>query len=66
MRKQREAELFQKNFEVSISLFNIHHVVFELRKNKCLSHRQPGYNLWLSIQVFGCPILEYINIHVQR
>ncbi len=45
--------------------------VFELSQNKWLSHGQPGYNLWLSVQVFGCPYLvclylEYINIHVQK
>ncbi len=34
--------------------------VFELRKNKWLSHGQPGYNFWLSAQVFGCPYLEYM------
>ena len=32
--------------------------VFELRKNKWLSHGQPDYNFWLSVQVFGCPYLE--------
>ena len=32
--------------------------VFELRKNKWLSHGQPGYNFRLSVQVFGCPHLE--------
>ncbi len=32
--------------------------VFELRKNKWLSHGQPSYNIWLSVQVFGCPYLE--------
>ncbi len=31
--------------------------VFELRKNKWLSHGQPGYNFWLSVQGFGCPYL---------
>ncbi len=29
--------------------------MFELRKNKWLSHGQPGCNFWLSVQVFGCP-----------
>ncbi len=29
--------------------------VFELRKNKWMSHKQPSYNNWLSVQVFGCP-----------
>jgi len=28
--------------------------VFELRKNKWLSHGQPGCNFWLSAKVFGC------------
>ncbi len=32
--------------------------MFELRKNKWLSHRQPGYNFWMSVQVFGCLYLE--------
>ena len=30
--------------------------VFELRKNKWLSHGQQSYNFWLSVQVFGCPV----------
>ncbi len=34
--------------------------VFELRKNKWLSHGQPGYNFWLSVHVFGCAYLEYM------
>ena len=33
--------------------------VFELIKNKWLSHGQSGYNFWLSVQVFGCPYSEY-------
>ncbi len=32
--------------------------LFKLRKNKWLSHGQPGYNIWLSVQVFGCPNME--------
>ena len=35
--------------------------VFPLRKNKWLSHGQPSYKLWLSIQVFSCPYLEHIK-----
>ena len=37
--------------------------VFELRKNKWLSHRQPEYNFWLSLQVSGCP---YLDMYAQR
>ena len=32
--------------------------VFELSKNKWLSHGQPSCNFWLSVHVFGCPYLE--------
>ncbi len=31
---------------------------FKLRKNKWLSPGQPGYNFWLSVQVFDCPYLK--------
>ncbi len=34
--------------------------MFELRKNKWLLPGQPGYNIWLSVQVFGCPYLKYM------
>ena len=37
--------------------------VFELRKNKWLSHGQPGYNIWLSVQVFGCPYMVALEFH---
>ena len=33
--------------------------VFEIRKNTWLYHGQPYYNLWLSVQISGCPYLEY-------
>ena len=36
--------------------------VFELRKNKWLYNGQPGFNLWLSVQDFGCPYLEFYKI----
>ena len=39
--------------------------MFEIRKNKWLSNGQSGYNFLLSVQVFGCPYLEYYK-HVQR
>ncbi len=38
--------------------------VFELRKNKWLSHGQPGYNFWLSLQVFGCPYFKFTRTKV--
>ena len=37
------------------------HAVFELRKNKRLSHRQPGYKIWLSVHVFGCPNVATVD-----
>ena len=37
--------------------------MFELRKNKWLSDGQPGYNFWLSVQVFGCPYMVALEFH---
>ena len=47
-------------YTLNLHTINSSTAVFELRKNKWLSHGQPGYNFRLSVQVFGCPYLEHI------
>ena len=51
-------ELRTPRIELCLSLVR-HQPVFKIGTNKWLSHGQPGYNLWLSVQVFGCPYLEH-------
>ncbi len=55
LRKKKYGLADYRHFEKGDTQYFILRPVFELRKNKWLSHGQPGYIFWLSVQVVGCP-----------
>ena len=62
--------LKRPNFEMSNNLVihvGLHQCSTSVPKGKItVVPQQPGYNFWLSVQVFSCPYLDYINMQVQR